>query len=177
MAAPWHTMKASAHASFFLPMPTEVERKFLVRDASWRAGAVRAERYRQGYLANTPRASVRVRVAAERAWLNVKSATLDVTRDEYEYRVPLADARQMLEGLCEGAVVEKTRYFVPHGEHTWEVDVFEGDNAGLVVAEVELRDRDEVFDYPPWVGEEVSDDPRYYNVCLARHPYKAWGCR
>lgn len=155
-------------------MGTEIERKFLVRDDGWRAGAEPGVRYRQGYLASAPSCSIRVRVAGERAFLNIKSATLDVTRAEYDYPIPRADAEEMLDTLCEGSIIEKTRYLVEHGGHGWEIDVFEGENAGLVVAEIELGDKEEAFEYPPWLGEEVSDDPRYYNVCLASHPFKDW---
>jgi adenylate cyclase len=155
-------------------MPTEIERKFLVTGDAWRAEAVRAERYAQGYLAGNERSSVRVRVADDRAWLNIKGATLGVERLEFEYAVPLDEAREMLSRLCVGHRVEKTRHFVPAGAHTWEIDVFEGDNAGLVVAEIELSQPDEAFARPEWLGAEISEDPRYYNVYLAEHPYSGW---
>lgn len=155
-------------------MATEIERKFLVRDDSWRGAARGSRYYRQGYLATTARCSVRVRIEDGAATLNVKGATPGVTRAEYEYPLPREDALQMLDALCEGGMIEKTRYFVPHGAHTWEVDVFEGENAGLVVAEIELGAEDEAFERPAWVGEEVSDDLRYYNARLARHPYRQW---
>jgi adenylate cyclase len=155
-------------------MATEIERKFLVRDDSWRAAVERSRPMRQGYLPGLETASVRVRVDGERALLNIKSATLDVTRQEYEYPIPLDDAREMLDTLCERPLIEKTRHFVRHGGHLWEVDVFAGDNAGLVVAEVELDHPEEALDLPPWVGDEVSDDPRYYNVSLVRHPFSEW---
>ncbi len=155
-------------------MAREVERKFLISNDDWRIDADVGTRMRQGYLAGTERSSIRVRVAGGQAWLNIKSATLGVERLEYEYAIPAADAEEMLERLCEGPCIEKTRYRVPWGEHTWEVDVFEGDNAGLVVAEIELREPEEPFAKPPWIAAEVSDDPRYYNVCLVRHPYREW---
>jgi adenylate cyclase len=155
-------------------MPTEIERKFLVTGDAWRAEAREATPMRQGYLPGLERASVRVRVAGERAWLNIKSATLRMTRREYEYPIPLAEAEDLLEHLCARPLVEKTRYRVPYGDHLWEVDVFEGDNAGLVVAEIELAAAGEGFARPPWVGEEVSDDPRYYNVSLVDRPYRTW---
>ena len=156
-------------------MPMEIERKFLVTSDAWRAHARDALGFRQGYLPGLETASVRVRVSGDRAWLNIKSATLAVTRREYEYEIPLADAQDMLEVLCERPLIEKTRHHVPHGGHLWEVDVFEGDNAGLVVAELELGSPEEAFERPPWLGEEVSHDPRYYNVSLIRHPFRAWG--
>jgi len=155
-------------------MATEIERKFLLKDDGWRAAADHGVVMRQGYLLGSERASVRVRIAGARANLNIKSATLGVTRQEYEYPIPLDDAHEMLDTLCQTPLIEKTRYHVRHGEHTWEVDVFAGDNAGLVVAEIELGHVDETFERPPWLGEEVSDDPRYYNVCLVRHPYRDW---
>ncbi len=155
-------------------MATEIERKFLVRDDSWRGAVARSRPMRQGYLPGIETASVRVRIDGERALLNIKSATLDVTRQEYEYPIPLEDAREMLDTLCERPLIEKTRHFVPFADHLWEVDVFEGDNAGLVVAEVELAGPDDAPALPPWAGEEVSDDPRYYNVSLVRHPFRDW---
>jgi len=155
-------------------MATEIERKFLVIDDSWRGEVTKSSFYRQGYLANSDGASVRVRVADGKGYLNIKSMTLGVSRYEFEYVIPLADAEEMLDELCVGPKIEKTRYFVDHGGHTWEVDVFQGDNEGLVVAEVELGSVDEAFELPPWAGKEVSEDERYYNVCLVKHPYKGW---
>lgn len=156
-------------------MAREIERKFLVTGEGWREAVERRAHYRQGYLASDKFCSIRVRVSDSEAFLNIKSATLGIQRQEYEYPIPLADAQEILDGLCEGPLIEKTRHYVRHGGHLWEVDVFEGDNAGLVVAEIELEHEDEAFERPPWIGEEVSHDPRYYNVCLVRHPYKTWG--
>lgn len=155
-------------------MGREIERKFLVTGDGWRAAAVDAVPMRQGYLATDPACSVRVRIEGGSARLNIKSATLGVERLEFEYPIPVADAEEMLARLCTTPPVEKVRYRVPWGGHVWEVDVFEGANAGLVVAEIELPDPDAPFERPPWVGEEVSHDPRYYNVMLARHPYREW---
>jgi len=155
-------------------MATEIERKFLVTDDAWRAAADAGTLFRQGYLVGATHASVRIRIEGNRGNLNIKSATLGVQRLEYEYPIPLAEAQEMLDRLCEKPLIEKTRYLVPYGGHTWEVDVFHGDNEGLVVAELELAREDEPFERPPWVGEEVSGEPRYYNVCLAKHPFKAW---
>ncbi len=152
----------------------EVERKFLIRSDEWRHHSTGCQRIRQGYLIGAARASIRIRVAGEQAWLNIKSATLGVERREYEYAIPLADAEEMLAELCERPQIEKVRYEVPWGDHTWEIDSFEGDNAGLVVAEIELGQADEPFERPPWLGEEVSDDPSYYNVRLIQHPYREW---
>lgn len=155
-------------------MGTEIERKFLLRDESWRQAADEGTPFRQGYLIGAEKASVRVRIEGERANLNIKSATLGVYRQEYEYPIPLADAEELLDTLCERPQIEKTRYLVRHGDHTWEIDVFAGDNEGLVVAEVELESEDESFELPAWAGDEVSGDSRYYNVCLVKHPYREW---
>ncbi len=160
-------------------MAIEIERKFLVRDDGWRTGADAGTRYRQGYLTGMPgesglRSSVRVRIAGDRAELNIKSAELGIRRLEYQYEIPVADAEEMLDRLCIGHTVEKVRHHVRIGRHMWEIDVFGGDNAGLVVAEIELAREDEPFERPDWLGEEVSDDPRYYNVYLAAHPYRTW---
>lgn len=170
-------------------MATEIERKFLLANDDWRAQADGGVVMRQGYLcalsssdepsadrlsADKNKSSIRVRIAGEQANLNIKSATLGITRQEYEYAIPLADANELLDTLANGPLIEKTRYHVQHGVHTWEIDVFAGDNQGLVVAEVELSSADESFERPSWLGEEVSDDPRYYNVCLVKHPFKDW---
>lgn len=155
-------------------MATEIERKFLVTSDAWREEADDGTRFRQGYLIGAERASVRVRIEGDRANLNIKSATLGVRRQEYEYEIPLAEAEEMLDTLCEQPQIEKIRYHVPLGGHLWEVDVFAGDNEGLVVAEIELAHEEESFERPVWLGREVSDDTRYYNVCLTKHPYKDW---
>lgn len=155
-------------------MAREIERKFLVTGDDWRSRVTSNSFYRQGYLANTGKCSIRIRVAGEKGFLNIKSATLDIIRTEYEYTVPLEEAEAMLSDFCEGALIEKTRYFVGHEGYTWEIDVFEGRNRGLIMAEIELTHEDESFPLPAWAGAEVSDDPRYYNVYLARHPYAEW---
>lgn len=155
-------------------MAMEIERKFLVANESWRALAMDARRLSQGYLAGGERLSIRVRVAGDAAWLNIKYAHSLVVRREYEYPVPLSDAREMLDEVCELGTVEKTRYRVPVAEHIWEIDVFHGENEGLVIAEVELAREDEPFVRPQWLGREVSHDPRYLNHHLAREPYRRW---
>lgn len=155
-------------------MAIEIERKFLVVDDGWREKADSGMRMRQGYLQGDGTASVRVRQQGERAYLNIKSLTLGVRRLEYEYEIPVEDAHELLEYLCAKPLVEKTRFRLPFAGHEWEVDVFEGDNAGLVVAEIELGGEDEQFERPSWLGEEVSHDIRYYNVNLVKHPYKDW---
>ena len=155
-------------------MATEIERKFLVCNDSWRQQSDAGLKTRQGYMSGGEHASIRVRVQGDHAFLNVKSSTLGIWRREYDYPIPLSDAQEMLDHLCEGPLIEKIRYHVRYAAHIWEVDLFEGDNAGLIVAEIELNSEDEAFERPPWVGKEVSHDHRYYNVCLAKHPYKEW---
>ena len=161
-------------------MGVEIERKFLLAGDAWRAQVVRSERMQQGYLidaaalrAGGVRCSVRVRIAGEGAWLNIKSAVHGIERREYEYAIPLADAQRQLAEFC-AARVEKTRHYVPHGGYTFEIDEFDGDNAGLIVAELELPAVDAAFDRPDWLGAEVSDQPRYYNIHLIHHPYARW---
>lgn len=152
-------------------MPKEIERKFLVTGEAWRDAPGKI--YKQGYLSSDPARIVRVRRAGEKAYLTVKGLTEGVTRAEYEYEVPPEEAEEMLK-LCAGAIIEKTRHVVEYGGKKWEVDDFHGDNEGLVVAEIELRSEDEEFERPPWVGREVSDDPRYSNASLSERPYKEW---
>jgi len=154
-------------------MPKEIERKFLVTGDAWR-GTSPGTRTRQGYLSSEPERTVRVRSAGGKGTLTIKGRSQGATRDEFEYEIPEADAAQLLDQLCEKPLVEKTRYLVPYGGLTWEVDVFEGDNAGLVVAEVELDDERQPIAIPPWVEREVTDDARYFNANLARHPYRSW---
>lgn len=155
-------------------MATEIERKFLLKDDSWKNLAGEGIKYSQGYLVGSKHASVRVRIQGKKSFLNIKSATIDITRQEYEYEIPLADAMEMLETLCEKPLISKTRYHLKHENHVWEIDVFDGENNGLVVAEIELTDKDDVFSKPKWLGNEVSDDARYYNTCLVKHPFKKW---
>ncbi|MFP4062496.1 MAG: CYTH domain-containing protein [Halochromatium sp.] len=155
-------------------MATEIERKFLVRDDSWRQQAAPGVRLMQGYLAATPAVTVRARLAGERGVLTIKGATRGIRRREFEYPIPAVDAKAMLDELAATGIIEKTRYPVRLGPHTWELDVFAGDNVGLVVAELELSREDEPFERPSWLGAEVSDDPRYYNANLARHPFTQW---
>lgn len=154
-------------------MGMEIERKFLVTDESWRAGA-HGTAYAQGYLARGSGRTVRVRIAGGEAWLTVKGPVSGFSREEFEYPIPLQDAHRMLR-LCEGPIIEKERYRIPFGKHLWEVDEFHGENAGLVIAEVELSDANEEPSLPPWIGLEVTGQPRYYNSNLTHHPYREWG--
>lgn len=154
-------------------MAKEIERKFLVRDDSWRNNHS-GKPYRQGYLSTVKERTVRVRTAGEKAFLTVKGVSSGAARSEYEYEIPTADANEMLDRLCERPLIEKTRYRIPYENLRWEVDEFAGENRGLIVAEVELKDENEHFARPPWVGREVTDDPRYYNVNLVAHPFSKW---
>lgn len=154
-------------------MGEEIERKFLVTGDGWRAGA-RGTRYRQGFLSTEPERVVRVRVAGARGWIAIKGTAIGARRTELEYEIPVADAELMLEKLCKRPFVEKVRHTLMVGSHTWEVDVFEGQNEGLVIAEIELRSEDEAFEKPTWAGEEVTGDPRYFNSNLVAHPYRKW---
>jgi adenylate cyclase len=155
-------------------MPTEIERKFLVTGESWRDAVESKTRMIQGYLTENQNATVRVRVAGDRAFLTIKGMMRGLTRSEYEYPIAPADAAAMLEELAVSPPIEKVRYRVRCGEHVWDLDVFAGENAGLVMAEVELGMEDEVFQMPDWAGREVTGDKRYYNVNLARHPFRHW---
>ncbi len=156
-------------------MPTEIERKFLVELARVPLPP-RGIEIKQGYLplSENVNTAVRVRVMGERAFLAVKGKNSGATRQEFEYPIPLPEALEMLQNLCQQPLIEKTRYEIPVGEHLWEVDIFHRDNDGLVVAEVELNSEDDDFERPDWLAEEVTDDARYYNSNLLQHPFKDW---
>jgi len=161
-------------------MAIEIERKFLVTGDGWRDAAHAVIPMAQGYINDmgaldrgTQQASVRVRIEGQGAALNLKSRTLGRSRQEFEYPIPVEDARALL-ALCVGGLIDKRRHLVQHEGLLWEVDEFLGENAGLVVAEVELEHPDQVVSLPSWVGEEVTDDARYYNVALASTPYSQW---
>jgi len=154
-------------------MGEEIERKFLVEGESWRDEAT-GVKYRQGFLSTVPERTVRVRVAGHRGTITIKGKNVGARRAEFEYEIPVDDAEQMLDTLCERPLIEKVRYTLTLGRHTWEVDVFGGDNAGLVVAEIELGSEDEAFDKPQWARDEVTGDPRYFNSNLVAAPYQTW---
>ena len=156
-------------------MGVEIERKFLIIDDGWREAASPGVRYRQGYLSTDPNSSVRVRTSGDQAWLNIKSATVGIARREFEYEIPVTDAHEILDELCTKPLIEKTRFTVEHEGFTWEIDVFEGENSGLVIAEIELESAGDTFKLPAWAGEDVSGDIRYYNQRLVEHPYSRWG--
>ncbi|MCL7713243.1 CYTH domain-containing protein [Stenotrophomonas mori] len=161
-------------------MGIEIERKFLVTGDGWRTAAHAVVPMAQGYVNDLAaldeggqKASVRVRIEGDTARLNIKSRETGTTRQEFDYPIPVADARALL-ALCVGGLIDKRRHLVHHGGRLWEVDEFLGDNAGLVVAEIELDSPDQPFERPQWIGAEVTDELRYYNLALASHPYSRW---
>lgn len=154
-------------------MATEIERKFLVNGDQWRSlgtGTI----YRQGYICAKKEASVRVRVVGDRGYLTIKGITVGRSRAEFEYLIPVADAEIMLDTLCDRPLIEKIRHKIEYAGLIWEVDEFLGENQGLIVAEVELTDENQIFELPEWVGTEVSHDPRYFNVNLGKNPFSKW---
>lgn len=153
-------------------MGIEIERKFLVTGDQWRDLA-KPTYYCQGYLNRDPHRTVRVRIAGEAAFLTVKGISKGASRAEFEYSIPVDDARQMLE-LCDGTIIEKQRSVVDYAQMTWEIDEFLGENLGLLVAEIELDAEDQPFELPPWAGREVTGDRRYYNANLSEHPFSQW---
>jgi adenylate cyclase len=155
-------------------MATEIERKFLITNDNWRKDAGEGIFMVQGYMGSNEKSSIRIRINGDSANLNIKSKTIGIQRSEYDYPVPLDEAKEIIDSLCDKPLIEKTRFYVMHDGHEWEIDVFGGENEGLIVAELELNSVDEEFTLPDWVGKDVSDDPRYYNICLVTHPYKDW---
>ena len=154
-------------------MATEIERKFRVVGDAWRALAEGVV-YRQGYLSTEKTRTVRVRVVGKSGFLTVKGANVGAMRAEFEYPIPVADANAMLDDLCETPIIEKSRYRIAQGDLTWEVDEFTGENAGLIVAEIELANEAQAFDKPAWIGEEVTGDPRFFNANLVANPFSRW---
>ena len=154
-------------------MGIEIERKFLVRGDQWRSLGTPV-RYRQGYLAADIKRSVRVRVAGNCGLITIKGSTEGITRAEYEYEIPRADAEAMLDQLCNRPLIEKNRTKISLNGVVWEVDEFFGANQGLIMAEVELNSPQQAIDLPDWIGEEVSTDPRYFNSNLVQHPFTEW---
>ncbi len=152
-------------------MPREIERKFLVKNDSWRDDS--GTRYRQGYLSSVKERTVRVRTVEDRGYLTIKGIAVGATRLEFEYEISREDADTLL-GMCEQPLIEKNRYKIECEGFVWEVDEFFGDNQGLIIAELELQSEDQQFPRPDWVGEEVTGDPRYFNANLIKHPFTAW---
>jgi adenylate cyclase len=155
-------------------MAIEIEHKFLLANDDWRKHVSHNCYYKQGYLNSDENSSVRVRIADDKAWLNIKSATIGTQRQEYEYLIPVADANEIINTLCHKPLIEKTRHFVTIGQHLWEIDEFASENEGLIIAEIELSKIGEKFTRPSWLGLEVTDDVRYYNNNLSQHPFSLW---
>lgn len=155
-------------------MAIEIERKYRISNDSWRDEVHESHRIRQGYLATTDRSSTRVRVSGQQATINIKQAIPGTTRLEYEYVIPISDAKELLDKLCERPLLEKTRHIIIHGDITWEIDEFHGDNQGLIIAEVELTSEKQGFTQPQWLGDEVTNEVRFYNVSLLSEPYCQW---
>ncbi len=153
-------------------MAEEIERKFLLKNNTWKAGAS-GTCFRQGYLSTVKECTVRVRLEGNRGFLTVKGISTGAIREEYEYEIPVQEAGELL-GLCEQPLIEKTRYRIEHKGLTWEVDEFEGKNRGLVLAEIELDSEYQEIEPPDWIGREVTDDPRYFNANLVKNPFNTW---
>jgi len=155
-------------------MPQEIERKFLVKEG-YKQFAFTNTRINQGYLSSAPERIVRVRINGEKGFITIKgiSNATGVSRFEWEKEIPVNEARELL-ALCEPAIIDKTRYLVQVGEFTFEVDEFYGDNAGLVIAEIELSSEEELFDKPKWLGQEVTGEKRYFNSKLSKNPFTKW---
>ncbi|MDY0212618.1 MAG: CYTH domain-containing protein [Desulfuromonadaceae bacterium] len=155
-------------------MGIEIERKFLLKTDSWRDCAQSRSRIIQGYISVNPAATVRVRLTASGAFLTLKGKRRNYSATEFEYPVPAQDAATMLEQMSLHPPIDKWRYLVSYADNLWEIDEFTGPNAGLIIAEIELKSVTAEFEHPPWLGEEVSDDPRYFNASLVQQPYSTW---
>ena len=155
-------------------MAQEIERKFLTKSDAWRSNAI-GRFYRQGYLSTVKERTVRIRTIRNEGYITVKGIAKGAARAEYEYEIPVKDANEMLDTLCEQPIIEKMRYEIEHNELIWLVDEFEGVNKGLILVEVELSDENQKIVLPDWVGAEVTGDPNYFNSNLTRNPYLSWG--
>ncbi len=153
-------------------MAKEIERKYLVKGNQWKTLA-QGMVYRQGYIPTVGKQTVRVRIVGNQGYLTIKGENVGATRSEFEYPIPVEDAEEMLHTLCDRPLIEKTRYKIPQGDLVWEVDEFAGENAGLVIAEVELQEENQQIELPEWIERQVTD-PKYYNSNLAKHPYSKW---
>jgi adenylate cyclase len=154
-------------------MSKEIERKFLVKNLDFKKSAERIL-IKQGFLSTVKDRVVRVRIKGEKACITIKGISIGASRTEFEYKIPPPDAEIMLNDLCEKPVIEKYRYLVKSNDFTWEVDEFKGQNEGLIIAEIELQSENQAFEKPDWVGQEVTDDPKYYNANLIKNPYSLW---
>ncbi|MEQ1543575.1 CYTH domain-containing protein [Methyloglobulus sp.] len=155
-------------------MAIEIEHKFLLANEDWRQHVKKSVKYKQGYLSSQPTSSIRIRISDNQAWLNIKSATIGTERLEFEYEIPLSDADEIINTLCRKPLIEKIRHFVTNDRNIWEIDEFQGENQGLIVAEIELSKVGQNFTKPHWLGAEVTHDLRYYNNNLALNPYINW---
>lgn len=155
-------------------MAVEIERKFLVNGESWRALVVRSEEILQGYISREKRCHVRVRTKGGKGILTLKGESSGISRTEFEYEVPLSDAKQMINEFCDVNQIAKIRHTLIHKQQEWVIDEFAGENSRLIMAEVELTDQESHVELPPWVGKEVSDDPRFYNAYLSQNPFNHW---
>jgi len=154
-------------------MHIEIERKFLVTGTSWMKNAT-SMACKQGYIYASPKKTIRIRIMADKGYITIKGKNQGIGRKEFEYVIPLEDANRLLLDMCDKPLIEKTRYLVNYQGFNWEVDAFEGDNKGLVIAEIELTDENQQFPKPPWLGEEVTGDSRYYNASLQKKPFALW---
>ncbi|MCI5212597.1 MAG: CYTH domain-containing protein [Candidatus Electrothrix sp. ATG2] len=154
-------------------MAKEIERKFII-DISQLGDLKSGVEIKQGYISTTDNTAVRIRLLGDKAFLTLKGENTGATRSEFEYEIPVKDANEMLAEFCSGPIIDKTRYFVEHCDHTWEVDIFRGDNDGLIVAEVEMQSENESVDLPTWVVKEVTGEAKYYNSNLLNNPFKNW---
>ena len=154
-------------------MGIEIERKFLIATEDWR-GLAEGLDYRQGYLSTAKERTVRIRTIGAQGFLTIKGISIGATRTEFEYEIPVDDAHELLDELCLRPLIEKRRHRVPFGGLIWEIDEFFGENHGLIVAEVELTSEDQDVDLPPWIGEEVTGDPRFFNSSLVERPFSTW---
>lgn len=155
-------------------MGLEIERKFLVKESIWdELEKLDGLHCVQGYLVNEAEKTIRVRIIGEKGLITIKGKTIELTRSEFEYEIPLEDAKALMNQFV-GARIVKTRYLIPIANHTWEIDVFHEENEGLIVAEIELENATDSFDCPEWIGKEVSHDSKYYNACLLKNPFKNW---
>jgi len=152
----------------------EIERKFLVKNNKWKRNASEGFEIKQAYFANLKGKSVRIRTVGEKGFLTIKGPRVGISRDEFEYEIPLADANQLIKNYCDSNLISKKRYKVNFEGNTWEIDEFSGDNQGLILAEIELESPDEKITLPDWLGKEVGTDNRYYNSKLAKHPVNSW---
>jgi len=155
-------------------MPQEIERKFLVQ-GDFKQHSESSKRITQGYLSSVPERIVRIRIYGEKAFVTIKGITnvSGISRYEWEKEIAVSEAHELLK-LCEPGIIDKTRFLIKAGQNTFEVDEFYGENQGLIIAEIELKSEEEVFEKPDWLGEEVTGDKRYYNSKLAKKPFNTW---